>query len=284
MNPIDLVARDGQRLAATRYAPTGVRRGGVVVIGATGVAQRFYRRFAQALSATGLEVLTFDLRGIGASRAGTLRGFECGFRHWAELDADAAVEFMLARGPTAVVGHSFGGHAFGQLTRPNDTLGLYTVATGAAWSGYMPAGERLKVETMWKVLGPLTTRVAGFLPGKVWGGEDLPLGVYRDWKRWSHLPRYFFDDPSMDAETKFARVRVPIHGVTAEDDLWAPPASMRVFLSQYLAAPVTLEVHQPAALGVGQLGHMGHFRAEALPAFVPHVTRWLDERLLARGS
>lgn len=281
MNTLELTTRDDQRLAATLHVPAGERRGGVVVIGATGVAQRFYRRFAQALATSGFEVLTFDLRGIGGSRPATLRGFECGFRHWAELDADAAVEFMLARGPTAVVGHSFGGHAFGQLSRPNDTVGLYTVATGAAWSGYMPAAERLKVETMWKVLGPVTTSVSGFLPGKVWGGEDLPLGVYRDWKRWSHMPRYFFDDPSMDAETKFARVRVPVHGVTAEDDLWAPPRSMRVFLSQYLAAPVTLEVHRPTALGVDELGHMGHFRARALPAFVPQVTRWLDERLAA---
>jgi predicted alpha/beta hydrolase len=279
MESIELRTRDDQALAASHFIPSGRARGGVVLIGATGVAQRYYRRFAEALCAQGLEVLTFDLRGIGASRRAGLRGFDCGFRHWAELDADAAVEFLLARGPTAVVGHSFGGHAFGQLSRPNDTLGLFTVATGAAWSGYMPPSERLKVETMWKLLGPVATTVTGFLPGAVWGGEDLPLGVYRDWKRWSHMPRYFFDDPAMDAQAKFSRVRVPVHGVTASDDRWAPPESMRVFLSHYRCAPLTLEVQSPAELGVRTLGHVGHFRAEVLPAFVPRVTAWFDARL-----
>lgn len=251
--------------------------------GATGVSQRYYRRFAQSVSEQGVEVVTIDFRGIGESKPSTLRGFDCHYRHWA-TDVAAAVEFALSRGPTVVVGHSFGGHAFGQLPAPNRTLGLVTVATGAAWSGYMPFGERIKVELLWNLIGPPATGIKGYLPGKLWGGEDLPLGVYRDWNRWSHRPHYFFDDETVAMQPMFDRVTVPVLGLTAEDDLWAPPRSMETFLSHYRNAALTLKTHRPAAFGVKSLGHMGHFKAAALPAFVPEVMAFVNERLGAPVS
>jgi predicted alpha/beta hydrolase len=280
------VARDGQRLGAWHFTPVGrgPARAVVVVLGATGVAQRYYRRFAEALTAHGLEVVTVDYRGIGESKPATLRGFECRYRHWAELDAWAAVDFGLSRGPVVVVGHSFGGHAFGQLPEPNRTLGLVTVATGAAWSGYMPLSEQPKVELLWKVVGPPATRLFGYLPGRLWGGEDLPLGVYRDWDRWSHLPRYFFDDPALDMQARFDRVRVPVVGLTAEDDRWAPARSMTVFLSHYRNAPLALKTFAPADLGVDAVGHLGQFKAPALPGFVRVVLEHIEERLRARAA
>lgn len=275
---LQLTARDGYRLSARHFtAPTPLAT--VVVAGATGVPQRAYRRFAEAMVSEGFDVVTLDFRGIGESRPARLRGFEASFTSWAELDLPAAVDHALERAPTLVVGHSFGGHAFGQLPDPNRTLGLFAVASGAAWSGYMPWVERLKVETMWKVLGPPVTLVAGHLPGRVWGGESLPLGVYRQWKRWSHMPRYFFDDGQLDMQAKFDRVRVPVWGVTAADDPWAPPQSMKVFLSHYRHAPLTLEVDQPESFGLRELGHMGHFKAKALPRFVPRVAAWARSRV-----
>ena len=37
---------------------------------------------------------------------------------------------------------------------------------------------------MWRVIGPLMTRYKGYLAwSKLGMGEDLPLGVYRQWKR-----------------------------------------------------------------------------------------------------
>lgn len=270
---------DGYEVTAKHFTPGHASRGVVVMAGATGVAQRFYRRFAELLTPHGLEVFTVDYRGIGESRPRSLRAFDCHYSDWATKDLAAVVDTALARGPTVVVGHSFGGHAFGQLPQPNRTLGLYTVASGAAWSGYMPLGERVKVETMWRVIGPPVTRMCGYLPGRAWGGEDMPLGIYADWKRWSALPRYFFDDARLDMQALFDRVEVPVVGVTASDDLWAPPRSMAVFLSHYRRAPLRLETQTPEALGVTAIGHMGHFKKDVLPAFVPRVLQFIDERL-----
>ena len=276
-----LEAPDGYPLAARLYHPEARARATVVVLGGTGIPQRYYRRFAQALTRHDLEVLTVDYRGIGASRPKRMRNFDCTYRHWLHQDVPAAVAHAHARGPVVVVGHSFGGHAFGLLPDPNRALGLYAVATGAGWSGYMPWTERVKVEALWNVVGPLATRTQGYLPGPLWGGVDLPRGVYADWRRWSRGPTYFFGaEGEGEAYTAaFARVTVPVKGVTASDDRWAPKRSMEAFLGHYTRAPMELEIHTPAELGVQRLGHLGHFAPGALGVFVPRVASWVEGRL-----
>jgi predicted alpha/beta hydrolase len=277
--PLKLTAADGHSLSATHFTPEGKSRGVVLMLGATAVKQRFYRRFGELLINEGLEAVTVDYRGIGDSKPASLKGFECTYRHWFDLDVPAAFEFAKRRGPVVVVGHSFGGHAFGQLPNPNEALGLAAVASGAAWSGYMTPLERLKVATMWNVIGPVLAATTGYLPGKVWGAEDLPLGVYEDWKRWSQLPHYFFDDPALDMKGLFARVTVPVLGLTARDDAWAPPKSLKTFLSHYANAPLTLETIEPKDYGVKALGHMGPFQRAGLPRLFPRLLRFIDERL-----
>lgn len=93
-------------------------------------------------------------------------------------------------------------------------------------------------------------------------GDDLPLGVYKDWRRWCAYPRYFFDDPSMShLAGLFAEVRVPCVFANASDDLWAPPRSRDAFISGYRQAPRRTRDLQP---GKGEgIGHMGYFRASA---------------------
>ena len=199
-----------------------------MVAGATGVQQRYYRTFAQYLAARRWAVLTFDYRGIGASRRGDLKGFAADFLDWAEKDLAAVVDWALARAPTAVVGHSFGGQAFGLLPRANDTLGLYTFGTGTGWYGHMSRRERPRVLLLWKVVGPLLTRLFGYLPGRRLGlGAGVPLGVYRQWRVWCGKPRHWFDDPSQDFAARFATVRGPVVAVNALDDAWVPPVQPR---------------------------------------------------------
>jgi predicted alpha/beta hydrolase len=93
--------------------------------------------------------------------------------------------------------------------------------------------EALRVRFLWDVVGPVSTRLFGYLPMSAWGmGEDLPLGVYRQWRRWCRFPRYFFDDPEAAAVTApFAQVTMPIAAAVATDDAWAPPRSRDAFFS-----------------------------------------------------
>ncbi|MEL6180396.1 MAG: alpha/beta fold hydrolase, partial [Myxococcota bacterium] len=174
---------DDTRLGATLRRGRGDQW--VVIGGATGVPQGYYGALAQWLcDVSGVNVLTFDYRGMGASRRGALKGFQAHYRDWAS-DLAEAIGYAADRGPTVVVGHSFGGHAFGMTDAHARTRGLYTFGTGAGWHGYMKRREGLKVQFMWNVLMPTLVAWRGYLPAKLVGlGEDLPLGVYQDWKRW----------------------------------------------------------------------------------------------------
>jgi predicted alpha/beta hydrolase len=274
-----LTAADGYRLAALHYSAQGEPVGHLVVAGATGVPQGFYRRFAQHAAAQGFHVLTLDYRGIGLSRPASLRGFRMDYLDWARLDLAAAVDAVPADGlPLVMVGHSYGGHAFGLLPNHQRVARFMTFATGAGWHGWMPPLERLRVLFMWRVLGPLLTRWKGYLPWSLLGmGEDLPLGVYRQWRHWCQFPRYFFDDPAMRAQglaERFAAVRTPIVALNALDDRWAPPASRDAFVAAYRNAECrTVNLH-PASLGLKSIGHMGYFRPAARPLW-DEVLGWL---------
>jgi predicted alpha/beta hydrolase len=271
----ELEATDGYRLAAVRYETSGAPRARVVVASATGVPQRYYRRFSEHLAAAGLEVVTFDYRGIAGSKRAPLRGFDASFLTWGERDLEGVVNWSLGSARTLVVGHSYGGHAFGLLSRANDTLGLFTFGTGAGWHGHMPKSEWPRVWAFWNVLGPLTTRTLGYWPASRFGaGEDLPREVYRQWRRWCSSPRYFFDDPTLDMTARFAKVTAPVVGVNATDDAWAPPASARAFLEGYPVRELRTVMPEHS------LGHFGYFRAGAQQtALWNDVLRWVDARL-----
>ncbi len=289
---LKLTASDGYRLSAIHYPASGALRGRIVVAGATGVPQRFYRRFALYAAARGHTTLTLDYRGIGQSRPASLKGFRMDYRDWARLDLAAAIahasrpsDASAAPVPLYVVGHSYGGHAFGLLPDIEGVAGFYTFATGAGWHGWMPPLERVRVLALWRLLGPILTRWKGYLPWSLLGmGEDLPLDVYRQWRAWCRHPRYFFDEPALADEVaaSFARVRTPIVAANALDDRWAPPASRDAFMAGYRHADWRGLDIDPATAGLGPIGHMGYFRPQAEPLW-RGVLDWF-ESLPATGD
>lgn len=271
-----IAAADGYPIAATRFVAAGSARGSVVVAGATGVPQGFYRRFAEYLAAQGYDVTTFDYRGIGQSKPASLKGFETSFLEWAHFDLAAVIDAALQPGrPLFLVGHSFGGHAFGLLPNHEKVAGFYTFATGAGWAGWMPRFEGLRVRFMWTLVTPILATWKGYLPWSLLRrGEDLPLGVYRQWRRWCNYPHYFFDDPHLPhLAERFAAVRTPIVAANALDDAWAPPASRDAFMKAYRNAPQTRLDLDPGRLG--GIGHMGYFRQKAQPLW-DQVRDWFD--------
>jgi predicted alpha/beta hydrolase len=275
-----LSAADGYPLGGMRYPAPGRARAHLIVAGAVGVPQRFYRRFAEFAAARGYTTLTFDYRGVGMSAPATLDGFRMDYFDWGRLDLAAAVTAMSQPPlPLFVVGHSFGGHAFGMLPNHARVAGYYTFGTGAGWHGWMPPLERLRVLAMWHVLGPLLTRWKGYLSWSLLGlGEDLPLDYYRRWKHWCRFPNYFFGDPAMRyVAREFARVRAPLMAANSIDDRWAPPRSRDAFIAGYRnAARQTLDI-DPALVGLRGIGHMGYFKPGARPLWESALA-WFEAR------
>ena len=272
---VQLRSENGVQLGASWTRGRGA--GWVVIAGATAVPHRFYEPLASWLAEhCGVDVLRFDYRGIAASREGSLRGDASDLRGWAQ-DLATAIEFAAARGPTVVVGHSVGGHTFGMTDAHRRTRGLYTFGTGAGWHGHMSRREGLRVWAMWNLLAPPLVAWKGYLPMSTIGrGEDLPLGVYRDWRRWCRSPNYFFGDPTAEFTGHFAEVEVPVVGVNSCDDPWAPPRRAPACVSHYPSVDyVTVD---PRELGVASIGHFAYVRP-ACRALWPALGRWVDARM-----
>ena len=259
---LSLKAKDGYLLTASLYQAQGVARGNLIMAGATGAPRRFYRHFAGFAAKHGFNVLTLDYRGVGDSRPESLKGFSMRYMEWATQDLAAAVEFFAKDAlPLYWVGHSFGGHALGLLPNADKITSAFCLGTGAGWAGWMPLAESLKVRLMWQVVLPIVVAFKGYLAWSRFGmGEDLPLGVYKDWKQWCSYPHYFFDDPAMSALTyPFTQLKCPKRFANATDDAWALPRSRDAFIQGYSDPKETSDLN-PAHYG-GKIGHMGYFFA-----------------------
>jgi predicted alpha/beta hydrolase len=275
-----LSAADGYPITAIRYPTRAPARAHLVIAGTVGVPQRFYRRFAEHAASMGYATMSFDYRGVGLSAPTTLEGFQMDYFDWGRLDLAAAVDAMDAPDlPLYVVGHAFGGHAFGLLPNFERVSAFYTFGTGSGWHGWIPPLERAKVLAIAEIVGPALTCWKGYLPLSVLGlGEDLPLAFYEGWKHWCHSPTYFFGDPAVRHVTQdFQRIRAPLMAVNAIDDRWAPPKSRDAFIAGYCnAVRHTLDV-DPTAVGLRSIGHMGYFKPGAKPLWDAALD-WLVSR------
>lgn len=284
---VTLSAADGYPITAIRYPSRAPARAHLIVAGAVGVPQRFYRRFAEYTASIGCSTMTFDYRGIGLSAPTTLEGFEMDYFDWGRLDLAAAVEAMSVPNlPLYIVGHSFGGHAFGLLPNYERVTAFYTFGTGAGWHGWMPPLERAKVLAIAELVGPALTRWKGYLPLNVLGlGEDLPLGFYERWKHWCHSPNYFFGDLAVRHVTQsFDRIRAPLMAANATDDHWSPPKSRDAFIAGYRnAVRHTIDL-DPAAVGLRWIGHNGYFKQSARPLWEAALQWLVSRRNLPRAN
>ncbi len=263
MTALDLTlhALDGRPLAATLHTPATSPRAAVVLLGALGVARRFYAPFAAWLAAHGVAVLTFDYRGVGGSRTLPLRRDPATLLDWARLDAAAAIDLACQRwGEVWAVGHSFGGQAIGLTARGLDLAGAVVIAAGSGdMSLYPNDRQRLTFKLSLNLLLPAVSAVLGYVPGRLGLGEDLPVGVVRQWAQWCRTPDYARGALPPTA-THHDRIQAPMLFIDFPDDSYAPTDAAAALRGWYARARVTHRVVAPAELGLAKIGHFGGFR------------------------
>jgi predicted alpha/beta hydrolase len=273
MNEIEINCRDGVRLGGHWWGAAGdAVSGSVIVNPATGVLARYYHRYARFLAGHGYDVLTYDYRGIGASRPAHLKG--CGYRwpHWGERDFDAALRFVQARrrgGPLLVVGHSIGGFLPGLAESAGLIDRLLTVgAQHAWWLDYAPR-KRAGLFLKWHVAMPVLTALYGYFPGRRLGWlEDLPAGVANDWS---------FGGPSKRKAGRFAEVTAPILAVAVSDDELGTVPAIRRTLSYYANAPRAAALIEPGDYGRAAIGHFNLFHDSHAAGFWTDTLAWLKD-------
>jgi predicted alpha/beta hydrolase len=266
----ELPAVDGVPLAARHFRPdvrSDRARGAVLIAPAMGVPQAFYAPLARWLAGLGYHVLTFDFRGMYASRRGSLRALDVDVVGWARLDATAALRTLQDRAPGARVtwiGHSLGGQIVPFVPDHRELAKIVTIATGSGYWRENARPLRRKVWLFWFVAVPLVTPVVGYFPGNALGMVgDLPRGVVEQWRRWCLDPAYAIGvEPG--AAVLFGGVTTPITSLSFTDDEMMSARNIEALHAAYTAAPVALRRFTPAELGEARIGHFGFFKQPAL--------------------
>jgi predicted alpha/beta hydrolase len=280
--PVAITCRDGFVLSGHLWRPPDGGSGMVIVNPATGVLARYYHYFARFLTGQGFAVLTYDYRGIGASRPPRLRGSGIRWRDWGELDFDAAVTWARRRDPDGllvVVGHSIGGFLPGFARSAGEVDRIFTVgAQYAYWQDYATA-HRASLFFKWHVLMPALTALFGYFPGRRLGWlEDLPAGVANEWSfRRARMELTYPPDERAAILSRFAAVRAPILAIGVADDEFGTPAAIRRTLDYYRGSDRLQVSLAPADLGFPKVGHFDLFHSRHSDGFWVHACAWLRD-------
>ena len=269
MNATTLAAADGTPLAVRFFAPDDgtPRRGAVLIGGAMGVRQDYYRPFAEWLARQGFVVASFDYRGMGESRpaGASLREVDVDLFDWA-ADTDTVIEALAERAgglPIVLIGHSLGAQLPGLLRHRDRLAGLLSVAAGSGyWRDNAPQLRRY-VLYFWHVLVPLGTALFGYFPGKRFGKVgDLPRGVVLQWRRWCMHPRYHVGAEGDAVRERFEAARFPVVALSITDDELMTERGTRVLIDCYENAPRELHRIAPQDAKARRIGHFGFFREQ----------------------
>jgi predicted alpha/beta hydrolase len=265
MQTLTLASPDGPQLGARLFRPPlGQRiKAAVLIGGAMGVRQDYYQPFAQWLASQGYAVMSFDYRGMGDSRHGSLRGFDADLFSWAR-DTDTAIDALMRAAPHVplyLIGHSLGAQLPGLLKHRDRIDGLVSVAAGSGyWRDNAPQLKRI-VLYFWHVLVPVATALCGYFPGRRIGKVgDLPAGVVLQWRRWCMNPRYHVGAEGAPVREQFEAARFPVVALSITDDELMTERGTRVLVDCYANAPRRIERIAPADVDVKRIGHFGFFR------------------------
>ncbi|RMG07176.1 MAG: alpha/beta fold hydrolase [Planctomycetota bacterium] len=263
----------GRVLHGTLYPGEAAGERAVVLLGALAAPQRYLRHVARDLAAAGYGVLTFDYRGIGASRlSGDPR---TNLDDWGEDVRAALAEARALFSPRRLLalGHSLGGMLLGHSGAGECVDGALLVGATHARPAHYGGVARLKVEAAYRILPPLA-RALGELPG--WAGlrTPVPRDAIVQWSRWGKRGR-FERWNGASSEGAFASLRGPLLGVAVSDDADAPVAAVDALLGKFRRAGVRRERLEPRP--GERIGHFGLFRADAPVWLRRRLRAWLAE-------
>jgi len=278
-------AADGFELHGHCYGDAETARAGLLIAPAMGVEQRYYAEFAQWMASQGYLVLSFDYRGMGASRPAalkhSLRGLDADIHTWAELDAAAALDELSRRlggaeRPIHWLGHSLGGQILGMLPNRARVSRAITVGCGSGYWRENSMALRRYVWWLWYVVVQLALPLCGYFPGRrLRKVGDLPRGVMAQWRRWCLDRDYMMGEGGAGLRAQYAAMKLPMLSLSFTDDEFMSRRNTESLHSFYAGARPELRRIAPRDIGARRIGHFGFFRKHFQATLWPQVARFL---------
>lgn len=277
LEEVEIPASDGLKLAGTQFLPESSSRGQIILASAMATPRSFYREFARWLAQEGFSVLSFDYRGTGDSFPEDLTYSEITIEDWANRDIPGAVTYAgehFPPGPRYVVAHSLPGTIVGMNGNDLDLNGLATFCSQSGYWKIQHPNQRHKLLLASYVIFPLLNTTVGYLPwSKLFGGEDVPPIVARQWYRSCRFPNYFLDNDSVDNAARYTEFSAPILAYSFEDDEWGYRRAVDRMVSAYENAPVTRIHVKPGDTNFDSIGHFGFFDPDKEPLWEEFLER-----------
>jgi predicted alpha/beta hydrolase len=272
-------AADGRTLAVTRFRAKGEPWATMLVAGAMGVRQDFYAPVARFFAENGVHALTFDYRGIGASRKGPLSREPATVTDWAYRDMNAMLGEAWRAAPDLpllVLGHSLGGQIVGILPDNAQVRAVIGVTAGSGWYKHNER-MRLRLRFLWHVMMPALTPIFGYFPGRrLRMVGDLPRGVADQWRRWCLHPDYLLSEGD-EAREAYRRFAAPMLSYSFEDDEMLTRAAVDSLMRHYSSSAITRRHVSPAEIGARRVGHFGYFAEASRDTLWRESLAWLRE-------
>lgn len=235
---LELRTDDHAALSCILHLPEGRAIGDVVLVHGAFSRQGIFTKaggLAEWFRLKGHRVLTFDLRGHGASGPGA------GARDWGYDDlvlrdlpaVTSSLRARRAKGPLFVVGHSLGGHVAlaAAIAGAIEVDGIVTVGT-AMWgeASSPPLARRVAERLVVRAFSAATER-RGFFPARALrlGSDDEAVGYVRDLRRMVRAG-WRSRDGAHDYGAGRGALRIPVYAIaSAGDRFFAPPSVVRAF-------------------------------------------------------
>ena len=292
---IKIKAQDGYdihgfewRLSSNQLAPQSKSRDVVIINPATSVRCRYYFRFAQYLFDQGYDVVSYDYRGIGASKPKSLRGFYASWVVWGEQDFEAVLQDTAKRyahQKIFVVGHSIGGVLIGLAPSNHLISRIFTMGSQQAyWPDYL-AGHKLGMVLKWHGAMPLIATAVGYLPAERLGWmEDTPKQVALNWARMGrHLIPSIVKSPHQRQliKDRFAQIKAPIMAFGVEDDPFGTSVALNRLLDLYVSSHRQHVRIDPKAMNHPPVGHFAFFNDRFKETLWPITLNWLQHGMVS---
>lgn len=287
--PCVFSASDGYLLHGHLWKSDGQPHSALLINPATGVLGRYYGRYAAFLARAGFVVLTYDYRGIGASKPQSLRGFRATKHDWGALDCEAAIRFLEKSAPEVpmlAVCHSIGGFALGLAPSASKIRrALFVGCQFAYWNDYRLL-LRVPMWMNWHIIMPILTKIFGYFPGKTlrWL-EDLPSGVAMEWatrfhpsfhQRYNRLSHANEPADGWVLESRMAAVKADILAIADVNDPFATPVATARLLRYFKGSHREFAQIHRRKRGLPKLGHFGFFHDRFKTSLWPESLAWLE--------